>query len=161
MNFKKRGALQAEGGFMGELVQSGANVVGYIKNEKKYGMTCAWCMHVGYEELLLLIGEQSDTGKHLLVGDRIGISALSDAQENIALHFGERHSDQTDKFEGISFISDGTALLIPEARTQMTCQVLDIGHVKGNEEDLLVHVKILSSHADETKCFLVREHMKE
>lgn len=146
---------------MSELVQSGANVVGYVKNDKRYGMTCAWCMHVGYEELLLLIGGQSDTGKHLLPGDRIGISALSDAQEDIALHFGASHSDQRDKFEGIPFISDGSALLIPDARAQMICRVLDLGHVKGNEEDLLVHVRILSSRADESKCFLVREHMKE
>ncbi len=145
---------------MADYVNMGANVVAMEKDHHKYAMTCAWCMQCDYEELLLLIGGQSITGHHLSVGDIIGVSALSKAQGDIANHFGDQHSDIVDKFVGQTYHQEGSALLIDGAKVNMVCEVKDITHVKENDEDFLVHVKILSSKVDDKVDFLSRSDMR-
>lgn len=145
---------------MADYVNMGANIVAFEKEKKKYGMTCAWCMQCDYEELLLLIGSQSCTGHHLNVGDRVGISALSKGQEEIANHFGDHHSDSYDKFANQKYHQQDSALLIDGAKVAMVCEVKNISHILGNEEDFLVHVKILSAEVIEDIPFLSREDMR-
>lgn len=145
---------------MGDYVNLGANVVAFIKDNRPYGMTCAWCMHCDYEELLLLIGSQSDTGKHLKEGDVIGISSLSDDQKDVAFHFGENHSATTDKFQGVSMKREGTALLVNGAKNLMVCQVKRILYLAEDSGDRLVHVKILKVTETPDKKFLSREDME-
>ena len=52
--------------------EQGANVVSLIKGDSFYAMTCAWAMHIDYEEVLMLLGSQSDTSKNIEAGDKIG-----------------------------------------------------------------------------------------
>lgn len=145
---------------MADYINMGANVVAYEKDNKKYAMTCAWCMQCDYEELLLLIGSQSITGKHLQVNDIVGISSLSSNQMDIASHYGENHSDTYDKFKGQKYHKENSAILIDGAKVKMVCKINDISHVKGNDEDLLVHVKILKADVAENLKFLARSDMR-
>ena len=145
---------------MADLVNMGANVLAYEKNHHKYAMTCAWCMQCGYEEVLLLVGSQSVTGHHLEVNDIVGVSALSDKQENIALHYGDNHSDTYDKFKDQKYHMEKSAILIDGARVEMVGLIKDITHLKDNDEDLLVHIKVISSTINEDVKFLSRLEMR-
>ncbi len=122
-------------------------------------MTCAWLTMVGYDEIVMLIGSQSDTGHHIEIDDIIGISSLADNQEEIALNFGDHHSSIDDKFINKNYYLDDGAILIEGAKGQMKCQVFDIQRVKGNNEDFLIFAKVLKSKIDENKKFLSRENM--
>lgn len=142
-----------------DLVNLGVNVIAFEKNNHKYGMTCAWLTMVGYDEIVMLIGSQSDTGHHIEIYDIIGISSLADNQEEIALNFGDHHSSIDDKFINKNYYLDDGAILIEGAKGQMKCQVFDIQRVKGNNEDFLIFAKVLKSKIDENKKFLSRENM--
>ncbi len=142
-----------------DLVNLGVNVIAFEKNNHKYGMTCAWLTMVGYDEIVMLIGSQSDTGHHIEIDDIIGISSLADNQEEIALNFGDHHSSIDDKFINKNYYLDDGAILIEGAKGQMKCQVFDIQRVKGNNEDFLIFAKVLKSKIDENKKFLSRENM--
>lgn len=142
-----------------DLVNLGVNVIAFEKNNHKYGMTCAWLTMVGYDEIVMLIGSQSDTGHHIEINDIIGISSLANNQEEIALNFGDHHSSIDDKFINKNYYLDDGAILIEGAKGQMKCQVFDIKRVKGNNEDFLIFVKVLKSKIDENKKFLSRENM--
>ena len=129
-----------------DLVNLGANVVALEKNNHKYGMTCAWLTMVGADEIVMLIGSQSDTGHHI-------------EQEDVALNFGDHHSSIDNKFLNQKYYLDEGAILIEGAKGQMKCQVFDIQRVKGNNEDFLIFVKVLKSKIDDSKKFLLRENM--
>lgn len=119
------------------------SVVGFVRNEHKYCMTCAWAMQTGYDKVLLLIGSQSVTGSKILKGDIIGVSALSIYQKDIALRIGEAHSDEVDKLEGIQYKISQDAIYIMNASRIMKIKVLDILHLPGIEEDNLVYGQIV------------------
>lgn len=119
------------------------SVIAYEKNKKKYGMTCAWCMQVDYDKMLCLLGSQSDTGKHLEVGDLVGISVLNQNQKDLALHFGEDHSLKADKFERVPILQKKSVLLLPDSARMLECEVMDILHLKEIEEDQLLYVRII------------------
>ena len=74
---------------MKDLVNLGVNIVALEKNDHKYGMTCAWMTQIDEDKLIMLIGSQSETVKHIEEGDFIGISALSELQVDIAKRFGK------------------------------------------------------------------------
>ncbi|MGM9857981.1 MAG: flavin reductase [Bacilli bacterium] len=139
---------------MRDKILSGVSIVAYEKNNIKYGMTCAWFMPCDYDQILLLLGSQSDTGNNLCVGDKIGISCLASSQKDIGLHFGEEHSKTFNKFENVSFNNNDGALLINGAKSQFVCEVLDIRYLKGNDEDHLVQVKILKETISKDLNFL-------
>ena len=110
----------------------GANILAYEKNNKKYGMTCAWAMMVDYGKVMMLIGGQSETGNNLNVDDIVGISALAIGQEKISRIFGMNHSTKVDKFMDVDYIQDETALLIKDAKVQMKAKVLEIKNLDGD-----------------------------
>ena len=124
------------------------SVITIQKNTIQTGMTCAWCMHVDYDKLLLLLGSQSDTAKCLEEGDMIGISVLNHQQKDIALHFGEKHSLETNKFQNIMTENFHDVIVIPHAKARIKAQVLKIEHLPKIEEDNLIYVEILD-HEDE------------
>ena len=144
---------------MSDVVNLGANIIAYEKDHVRYGMTCAWCTHVDYDELIMLLGSQSDTGNHLEIGDKVGVSALSHTQKELALHFGENHSGSTDKFANQTYKTEDGAITFPGARTEMICEVYDITHIKGNPDDRLVLLKILAQKEDRSLRFLCREEI--
>ena len=136
-----------------DLVNLGANVIALEKNNHKYGMTCAWLTMVGDDEIVMLIGSQSDTGHHIEINDIVGISSLANDQEDVALNFGDHHSSIDNKFLNQKYHLD------EGAKGQMKCQVFDIQRVKDNNEDFLIFVKVLKSKIDDSKKFLLRENM--
>ncbi len=133
---------------------AGCNIVGFRKNDIKYGMCCAWAQMLDYDRLGMLIGAQSVTGSVLEPGDQIGVSGLATGQENIARRLGEGHSDQTDKFSGIAFDCVGSAILIAGARTRMVCEVVEVMRFADVEADRYVVMKVLSYEQNESTPFL-------
>lgn len=117
----------------------GANAVSFIKNQKKYGMICAWAMQADYDKILMLLGAQSITGKNISKGDIIGVSALSENQKDIVDALGLNHSDHTDKFTNIKYTIKDSAILIDDASICMVVEVLDVLHLEGIEEDNLIY----------------------
>lgn len=132
------------------LLLQGANVLTLNKNGHKYGMTFAWGMAVDYDKLIAMIGGQSITGHHLKVGDKVGISALANGQKEIALHFGDNHSDEFNKFDNDFYEEVDGVALIKNAARQLICEVVDIFFMKDNHEDPIVEFKVLKKikHAD-------------
>ena len=88
---------------MKDLVNSGVNIVAFEKNGHKYGMTCAWMMQVDEDQLLMLLGSQSETANRIEEDDVIGISSLALGQEEIAELFGTKHSRKVNKFAKILY----------------------------------------------------------
>lgn len=125
----------------------GANAVCLEKNGRRYGMICAWATQADYDKVVMLLGAQSVTGKNIAKGDIIGVSVLSESQENVKNRLGDGHSDETDKFEGIAYTADGSAILIDGASISMTVEVIDVLHLPGIEEDNLVY-GLIKSHAE-------------
>ena len=129
----------------------GANVVAYIKDNKKYGMTCAWAMMVDYGKVMMLIGGQSETGNNLSVGDKVGISALACGQEAISRIMGMHHSSKVDKFADVDYDQDGEVIIINGAKVQMKATVLKIENLDG---DHLITFEVNSFTEDSNKEYL-------
>lgn len=132
----------------------GCNIVGIQKKGVHYGMCCGWAQMIDYDRITMLLGAQSVTGKALEKGDIVGVSALAEGQKDIALKMGDAHSDQINKWEGISYHIDETALLVDDARVQMKCRVLAIYHLEGIEADAFVDLKVLNYVQQEDRAFL-------
>lgn len=131
----------------------GANAVSYIKNEKKYGMICAWAMQTDFDKILMLLGAQSVTGKNIKKGDIIGVSALSKNQQDVVDALGDRHSDNTDKFTNIRYTVKDSAILINDAVNCMIVEVLDVLHLEGIEEDNLIYGLVKSYESNDIKKY--------
>lgn len=138
------------------LVSLGVNVVGVLKEKKAFMMTCAWMTQVGYDQLICLIGEQSQTGKILKIGDMIGVSSLTKDQKEIASFIGENHSLEVNKCNDC-VTNENSALLIKDARVNMICQVVKIIHLEGIEEDNLVYLKVLKVTTNNDLPFLTMD----
>jgi len=133
---------------------AGCNIVGILKKGSSYGMCCAWAQMIDYDRITMLLGAQSVTGKVLEKGDIVGVSALAKGQKEIALKMGDSHSDQLNKWSGVSYRTDDTALLVNGSRVQMKCQVLAIYHLEGIKADAFVDLKVLDYVQDEDQEFL-------
>lgn len=129
----------------------GANVVGYRKDGKRFGMTCAWAMMIDYSKVALLLGGQADTSKNLTLGQEIGISALSTSQASISANFGRGHSLSRDKFAFIDFEEKGEAILIKGAKVKMWGQVSGIQDFDG---DKLAFIEVKDYEQDDGLDFL-------
>lgn len=110
----------------------GANILAYKKNNKMYGMTCAWAMMVDYSKVMMLIGGQSETGNNIEINDIVGISALAEGQHKVAALFGMNHSSQVDKFDSVNYSEDGSAIVINGAKIQMIAKVIKIENLDGD-----------------------------
>lgn len=131
----------------------GANAVSFIKNEKKYGMICAWSMQADYDKILMMLGVQSVTGKNICKGDIIGVSALNERQEDVVNALGSNHSDDTDKFKNIKYTIKDSAILIDDASNCMVVEVLDVLHLEGIEEDNLIYGLVKSVVSNDSKKY--------
>jgi flavin reductase (DIM6/NTAB) family NADH-FMN oxidoreductase RutF len=120
-------------------------VVAIEKNGRKYGMSCAWMVQVDYDKILCLLGSQSVTGSVICKGDKVGVSTLNKNQNGIALNFGDNHSNEVDKFVGINYINKNGAICICDSSREMYCEVIDVLHLSGIEEDNLLYLKIVDS----------------
>lgn len=129
----------------------GANVLAYKKNDKLFGMVCAWAMMVDYGKIMMLIGGQSETGNNLEIGDIVGVSALACGQERISRIIGMNHSSKINKFETVDHYFDDTALLIKDAKVIMKAKVIDIVNMDG---DHLITFEVLDYKDDSEKDYL-------
>lgn len=135
----------------------GANAVGFIKNEKKYGMICAWAMQADYDKILMLLGAQSITGKNICKGDIIGVSALNENQRDIMDSLGSNHSDDIDKYVNIKYTIKDSAILIDDASNCMVIEVLDVLHLDGIEEDNLIYGLVKSFASNDSKKYTLSD----
>lgn len=131
----------------------GANAVSFIKNEKKYGMICAWATQADYDKILMLLGAQSVTGKNIHKGDIIGVSSLNENQQNVVDALGLSHSDDTDKFKNIRYTVKDSAILIDDASNRMIVEVLDVLHLPGIEKDNLIYGLVKSFESNDSKKY--------
>ena len=136
------------------LVQCGVNAIGYKKNNINYIMACAWVTHVDFDKLLILLGNQSDTGNNLKEGDIFGVSGLSDDQKDIALKIGDHHSTKINKVEDIDFEYHEEAILIQNAKTNLVCRVIKVIHLERIEMDNLIYAEVILKTKDDSKKFL-------
>ena len=136
---------------MKDLVNLGVNIVALEKKDHKYGMTCAWMTQIDEDKLIMLIGSQSETVKHIEEGDFIGVSALSELQVDIAKRFGESHSKKVNKFSNLSYENEDGAIMINKACRLMKCRVLSIGRIVDNDEDYLIQVEVVSMECNSNK----------
>ena len=127
-----------------KLIECGANIIAFRKNNINYGMCCAWAMMTDYDKILCLLGSQSVTGKNINKGDIIGVSALSINQEKIAYAIGDKHSDEVDKFKNIKYKIQDSAILIEDSSRMMVVEVIDVLHLQGIESDNLVYGKVIN-----------------
>ncbi len=132
---------------------NGANVIIKVDGEKIFGMTCAWACQVDYSKALMLIGSQSETGKHLKVGDIVSVSGLASSQKEIGETIGTNHSS-ANKFKNIELVDFNGVKAIKGAKTISKCKIIDIMHLKGIEEDNLVYLDILNFKDDPSKDFI-------
>lgn len=139
------------------LLNMGVNIVALEKNDKLYGMACAWATMVGVEELVLLLGSQSETANILEIGDKIGVSALNINQKDCAILFGSYHSSKKNKFINQDYSLNQGAITIKNAKVQMQCEVFNITRVKGNNEDFLVFAKVIAKEVNKKEKFLSME----
>ena len=125
------------------LILQGANILTLMKNNHRYGMTFAWGMAADYDRLLIVIGGQSSTGRNLEIGDLVGVSCLNPKQKDIALRFGDGHSDEIDKFVDSEIEIKKDVILIKDASRQLVCKVIDKFFLKDNNEDPLFLLQVL------------------
>ncbi len=126
------------------LVNLGVNIIGYVKNQTNYLMTCAWLTQVGENKLICLMGSQSESANNLRVGDLVGVSSLTKDLLPLASFIGENHSQEVDKMNS-QIIKDGSVLLVKDARCNHICRVIDILHLKEIEDDHLVYLEIIKT----------------
>ena len=131
----------------------GANAVGFVKDEKNYGMICAWAIQADYDKILMLLGTQSVTGKNIKKGDIIGVSTLSENQQDVVDALGSGHSDASDKFTNIKYTLKDSAILIDNACNCMIVEVLDVLHLNAIEEDNLIYGLIKSYTSNDSKKY--------
>lgn len=134
--------------------RSGCNVLAYEKIGIRYAMVCAWAMMLDYDAIAMLIGSQSETGKHLAIGDKVGVSALADGQRDYALQIGEGHSSNKDKLLGIPYENDHGLILVKGSKVMMKGEVSDIFDMNG---DSLVMLHVDSYINDDKVDFLALE----
>lgn len=132
----------------------GVNVLTSFKDGKFRAMTCAWAMMADYDKVLMLVGSQSDTGKALKKGDKVGLSALSSHQEFIGNYFGDNHSDSFQKFNQHYLENYNGVYVVKEAKVKMCLEVINIYHLEGIENDNLVYLKVLNESTDDNREFL-------
>ena len=125
-------------------IDHSVNIITIKKDEKLYGMTCAWAMQCDYDKLLCLLGSQSETLKVIEKGDIIGVNVLAKDQIDISLVFGEKHSSEINKFIGVNYKLNKSAVLIEGSVCQLSCEVIDILHLNELEEDGLLYLRIIN-----------------
>ena len=126
-------------------IDHSVSIITINKNNKNYGMTCAWAMQCDYDKLLCLLGSQSETLTMIEKGDVVGVNVLSKEQTEIALLFGEKHCSEIDKFVNVKYKTDKSAILIEGSVNLLTCEVIDILHLNEIEEDGLLYLRIVNA----------------
>lgn len=138
---------------------SGCNAVCYRKNNKDYGMICAWATMVDYEKVAMLLGSQSATGNNLQIGDIVGISALATNQKNICDILGNYDVSSKDhnKVKDLAsneYYYDNEAILINNARTNMVAKVVNILKLDQNSDDHFIIFEILKKIENKDAKFM-------
>ena len=114
------------------------------KEESKiFACTIAWMCQVGYEEVIGLIGEQS----------------CSKQMKDFALFVGSTSSQEVDKFASYPYYEKNDFITLKESKVIMLCQVKDILHLEGIEDDNLVYFKVNEYQVNEDADYLLMSDM--
>lgn len=130
------------------------SVIAYSKDNQIFAGTYAWMMQVGYEEIIGLLGSQSQTGNNIEKGDIIGVNVCSKEQKEIATAIGNTHSKETNKLQNIAYKTIGNAILLDNSKATLVCEVIDIMHLKNIEDDNLIYMKVKKMDEDDNKDYL-------
>ena len=130
------------------------------KEESKiFACTIAWMCQVGYEEVIGLIGEQSSTGKRLKKGDKVAINVCSKQMKDFASFVGSTSSQEVDKFASYPYYQKDDFITLKESKVIMLCQVKDILHLEGIEDDNLVYFKVEEYQVNADADYLLMSDM--
>ena len=91
-----------------KIIDHGVHVIAYIKNNKKYAMTCAWSMLCDYDKILMLLGSQSVTGKNLKKGDAEAAftNAIKKCGQLLAENFPNHEENPNELADGLVVLED-------------------------------------------------------
>ncbi len=107
-----------------EALTYGCYVITTMLDDRRFGMTCCWATQIDFDRILLCLGEQSATGKVIRQSKVFGVNVLKLGQKKLAIHFGEGHSDEIDKFEGLKTRSGQTGVpLLPGSQKAFECEL--------------------------------------
>lgn len=126
-------------------VDHSVNIIAMHKNGINYGMCAAWATQASSDRIICVIGSQSVTGNSIKKGDIIGFSCLNSNQTDIAYKLGSNHSDTSNKFDGVDFYTDETAILINNAKTCIKCKVTDVLKLEGIESSNVLYLQYIDA----------------
>jgi flavin reductase (DIM6/NTAB) family NADH-FMN oxidoreductase RutF len=86
-----------------DVLTYGCYIITASWENRLYGMTCSWATQIDKDRILLVMNKESSTAKAILKSGKFGISVLTRKQKQLALKFGEGHSDTRDKFEKVDY----------------------------------------------------------
>ena len=143
-----------------EALTYGCYVVTTVLNGRRYGMTCCWGTQIERDKIMLCLGKQSTTRKAILESGVFGISVLTEAQKDLAFRFGERHSADSDKFEGLQIETGKLGVpLLPGSLKTVECEIesnalpdydqLVIGRIVHFSRSNVKEAPLLLGHIDE------------
>lgn len=115
----------------------GCYIITTVHGGKPYGMTCSWATQIDLDELLICLGAQSVTRRMIRESRVFGVSVLGLSQKDLALRFGDEHSDKVNKFEGLETITGetGSPLILGSLKT-FECELKE--EALGGDESLLI-----------------------
>ncbi|MBU8932682.1 MAG: flavin reductase family protein [candidate division Zixibacteria bacterium] len=143
-----------------EALTYGCYIVTTILNGRRYGMTCCWATQVDSDKIMLCLGKQSTTRKAIIESRVFGVSVLSESQKDLALRFGEGHSADVDKFDGLQIETGQLGVpLLPGSLKTSECEVVNdtlpeyeqllIGRIVHFSRSNAKEEPLLLSHIDE------------
>jgi len=107
-----------------DLLTHGVNVVTAENEGETAGLAVAWATQVSSEKLLICVGSQSTTRPLIEGSGAFGLSVLRADQRDVARTFGRHHSNEVDKFAGISCHTRETgAPLLDDCVAAFDCRV--------------------------------------
>lgn len=139
---------------------TGVSVIAFEKNGKKYGMSDSWVTMVDNHRIALLLGPQSTTKDVLEINDVVGICSLNENQMDIAVRFGISHSNEVDKFIDFDYMQNDSAILIPNASTQMTCILESMSPIKPGGHARLCIFRVLDFHKNNIPFLIYEKNNK-
>ncbi|MGN1295152.1 MAG: flavin reductase family protein [Bacilli bacterium] len=135
------------------------SIVTKKEEEKIYACTIAWMCQVGYEEVIGLIGEQSSTGKTLKKGDKVAINVCSKEMKDFASFVGSTSSLEVNKFASHSYCEKDGYITLEESKVILLCEVKDILHLEGIQDDNLVYFHVKEYQVNEEADYLLMSDM--
>jgi len=140
-----------------EALTYGCYVVTTTLNGRNYGLTCCYATQIDSDLIMLCLSKQSTTRQAIVESGVFGVSVLAEHQKNTALHFGQDHSAETDKFEGMEIETGQLGVpLLPGCRKTVECEVVS-DTLPGYDQLLVGRIKHYNKNHMELAPLLLQE----